>query len=76
MGEHSDANKNGQKAAAVAEGILIKTHLFCEQSVEDILTKDNKKHLLDKNTSDIHGDAVSKEAKEDYTISSAQSKLT
>ena len=70
MGEHTAANQNGQRAAAVAEGILLKTHKFCEMSVEEILAKDNKKHLLDKNASTLDGDSVSKEAKADYTMSS------
>ena len=29
MGQHSSANVNGQRAAAIAEIILIKTHEFC-----------------------------------------------
>ena len=48
MSQHVQANENGQQAAAIAEVILIKTHEFCQMSVEELLTRDVRfKSMLD-----------------------------
>ena len=42
------ANENGQKAAAIAEVILIKTHEFCAMAVDELFTRDSKfKSIVD-----------------------------
>jgi len=40
LGQHAQAFENGQKAAYIAESILIKTSQFCENSVDAIIQKD------------------------------------
>ena len=40
LGQHVQANENGQKAAAIAEIILIKTHEFCQMSIDELMARD------------------------------------
>ena len=48
LGQHVEANENGQQAAAIAEVILIKTHEFCQMSVEALFSRDSKfKSIVD-----------------------------
>ena len=42
LGQHVKAKENGQQAAAIAEIILIKTHEFCQLSIEDLFARDSK----------------------------------
>ena len=77
MGHHTHANENGVSAASIAEVILLKTHEFCEQSVQEILTKDTKqKSLLDANNPESVVDLTVREAQEDYNNLTMTSKLT
>lgn len=51
LGQHIQANENGQRAAAIAEVILIKTHEFCLMSVEELFSRDSKlKSIVDQAT--------------------------
>ena len=47
LGQHQQANENGQKAAHIAENILMRSYQFCDQSVEAIILKDAKSHKDD-----------------------------
>ena len=42
ISNHQDAYQSGQQAAAIAEGILLKTNETCESLVEEIIAKDAK----------------------------------
>ena len=61
LGQHVKAKENGQQAAAIAEIILIKTHEFCQLSIEDLFSRDSKlKNIVDQATE------LENTSKEDY----------
>ena len=56
------AKENGQQAAAIAEIILVKTHEFCQLSIEDLFARDSKlKSLVDQATENLENTS-----KDDY----------
>lgn len=62
LGQHSQAFENGQKAAYIAESILLRTNQFCQSSVDAIILKDTK--ALDSTKK------LDAESQEDYRASS------
>lgn len=62
LGQHVKAKENGQQAAAIAEIILIKTHEFCQLSIEDLFSRDSKlKNIVDQATENLENTS-----KDDY----------
>ena len=71
LGQHVQANENGQKAAAIAEIILIKTHEFCQMSIDELMHRDGaanthhgkvKGSIIDHTVTDTQGN----DSRDDY----------